>query len=48
MLELLEVGVVGFMLTALAIVVLGNFFLPIFLKHNDKINEELEDDVPPN
>jgi len=28
--------------------VLGNFFLPIFLKHNDKINEELEDDVPPN
>jgi len=48
MIEFLEAAVIGFMLTILAIVVLGNFFLPIFLKHNDKINEELEDDVPPN
>jgi len=48
MIEFLEGAIIGFMLTVLVIVTLGNFFVPIFLRHNDKINEELEDDVPPN
>mgnify|MGYP000524006756 CR=1 FL=1 len=48
MLEFFENAAMALMLTALGIAVLGNFFLPIFLRHNDKINEELEDDVPPN
>jgi hypothetical protein len=48
MIEFLEGAVIGFMLTMLGLVTLGTFFLPVFLKYNDKINEELEDDVPPN
>ena len=48
MLEFLESMAIGFMLTVGGIVLLGNFFVPIFLKHNDKINEQLKDEVPPN
>ena len=43
---LISVGA-GFIITIAGIAMLSNFFFPLFLKHNDKINEQFKDDLPP-
>ena len=36
----------GFIITIAGIALLSNFFFPLFLKHNDKMNEHFKDETP--
>ena len=36
----------GFIITIAGIAMLSNFFFPLFLKYNDKMNEQFKDESP--
>ena len=46
MIELLTWAGIGFILTLAIIGLLSNFFFPLFLELNDKINKKFRDEVP--